>query len=332
MLEGLLSLIAPRSLGEIARDLFDVLVVAWAIYRLLLFFRGTRAMQVGQGLALVALVYIVSQRLGLVTTFTLLDRFLASFLLLVVVIFQGDIRRALMRVGNRPLLLRWRKTEESGAVEEVIAAAALLAHRRLGALIVFERDAALDDFTQQGTVLDAAVSRELLYTVFLPSHENPLHDGAAILRNARVWKAGAFLPLTGNPSLDRTLGTRHRAALGISEETDAVVIVVSEERGQVSLCFNGNMVRGLDSQSLRQALYGLFYSKRRAAALLKEAVREEASPSPSRVPPPPIVPVIEAIPPNEDPPASPPRTAPATSARASTPPETPPAPRPSGEA
>jgi uncharacterized protein (TIGR00159 family) len=285
VLEGLLTLFHARSPLLLARDLLDIAIVAYAVYRLLFLLRGTRAMQVGLGLALIVLVYIVAQKAGLATAYTLLDRFLASFLLLVVVIFQADIRRALMRVGNRPFLLRWRKAEETTAVEEVIHAAALLAQRRIGALIVFEREASLDDFVAQGTVLDAEVSRELLYTTFLPGYENPLHDGAVIIKNARVWKAGAFLPLTGNPTLDRTLGTRHRAALGISEETDAVVVIVSEERGQISLCFNGNIVRGLNEQSLRQALYGLFYTKRKAAALLKSAQsregepREEARPS-----------------------------------------------------
>ena len=247
-------------------------------------------MQVGLGLALIVLVYVIAQRAGLATAYTLLDRLLASSLLLVVVIFQADIRRALMRVGNRPWLLRWRKDEETTAVEEVISACALLAQRRIGALIVFEREATLDDFVAQGTVLDADVTRELLYTVFLPGYENPLHDGAAIIKSARIWKAGAFLPLTANPTLDRTLGTRHRAALGISEETDAVVVIVSEERGQVSLCFNGNIVRGLDAQSLRQAdCYGLFYTKRRAAALLKTMQRDEPKGSARLSIPPPDV-------------------------------------------
>ena len=287
MLEGMLSLFHPRAPWLVARDVVDVSIVAYAVYRLLLLVRGTRAMQVGLGFVLVVGVYVFAQRSGLATTYSVLDKFLASSLLLIVVVFQADIRRALMRVGNRLWLLSWRREEETSAVEEVIGASILLAHRRIGALIVFERDAALDDFVAQGTVLDASVTRELLYTTFLPGYENPLHDGAVVIRQARVWKAGAFLPLTANPTLDRTLGTRHRAALGISEETDAVVVIVSEERGQISLCFNGNIVRGLDSHSLRQALYGLFYSKRRASALLRavqarEAERERESKVPGR--------------------------------------------------
>jgi len=279
------------------RDLVDVLFVAYAVYRLLLFLRGTRALQVGQGLLLLALVYFAVERLGLVTAYTLLDRSIPSLLLVVVVIFQGDIRRALMRVGNQPFFFRWRRGEETGAVDEVVRAAGQLAERRIGALIVFERDAALDDFVSHGTVIDAAVSSELLYTLFLPAYESPLHDGAVVIRAARVWKAGGVLPLTANPSLDSSLGTRHRAALGLSEETDAVVVVVSEERGQVSLCFNGNIVRDLDADSLRRALFRLFYTRRQAAALLQ--ARE------SLAPPPPAAATLVG-----EPAASPPREAP----------------------
>lgn len=269
MIEGLLTLLRPASAIALARDLLDITIVAYAIYRLMLLLRGTRAVQASVGLALIVLVYLVAHRAGLTTTHNLLDRVLGSFFLVVVVLFQGDLRRALMRVGTRPWFVRFRKSEEATALEEVIEACVKLAQKRIGALIVFERDASLDDFVQQGTELNADVTAELLYTVFLPAYENPLHDGAVVIRNARVHRAGAFLPLTANPSLDRTLGTRHRAAIGITEETDAVVVIVSEERGQISLCFNGNLVRGLDAKSLRNALYGLFYPKPLAARLLE---------------------------------------------------------------
>lgn len=284
MIEGLLALFAPRALIEVLRDLLDIALVTYAVYRTLLLFRGTRAMQVAQGLVLLALVYLASQRLGLATAYMLLDRFLTSLLLVVVVIFQGDIRRALMRVGNRTFFFRWRKSDDSRALEEVVLAATELAKRRIGALMVFEREAALDDFVHHGTALDAEVSQELLFTIFLPGHQNPLHDGAVVIRNARVASAGGILPLTAKAGLDRSFGTRHRAALGISEETDAVVVVVSEERGEISLCFNGNIIRDLDATSLRQALFGLFYSKRRAAALLRN---DDPAERMSRIPPPP---------------------------------------------
>jgi len=123
---------------------------------------------------------------------------------------------------------------------------------------VFERDAELDEFITEGTMLDAAVTKELIYSIFIPSFENPMHDGALIVRDGRVWQAGAVLPL-GSGAHDRSMGTRHRAAIGISENTDAVAVVISEEKGQVSLCFNGNIVRNLDGDSLRDAIFGLFY-------------------------------------------------------------------------
>ncbi len=290
MIEGFLGLFARRPFVEVLRDLVDILLVAYTLYRLLLLVRGTGALQVGQGLALVALVYIGAQRLGLATTYTLLDRVLASFLLLVVVVFQADIRRALMGFGNRRWLLGWRPGDDTDAVEEVVLAVAQLAERRIGALVVFERGATLDDFVQQATRIEARVSQELLYTLFLPGHDSPLHDGAVLIRDQRILSAGAFLPLTTAVNLDRNLGTRHRAALGISEQTDAVVVVVSEERGEISLCFNGNIVRGLDANSLRKALFGIFYSKRRTAALLKRGLEVEGKaprPRTSNPPPPP---------------------------------------------
>jgi uncharacterized protein (TIGR00159 family) len=142
-------------------------------------------------------------------------------------------------------------------IEEVVKAASSLAQKRIGGLIVFERDALLDEFIEPGTILDAGVSKELLYSIFLPSYENPLHDGAVIIRDGRVQQAGAFLPLSASTKLDKAMGTRHRAAIGLSEDTDAAVVVISEERGAMSLCFNGNVVRDLDAVSLRTALLGL---------------------------------------------------------------------------
>jgi uncharacterized protein (TIGR00159 family) len=286
-----LRVILRRAPLELLRDVVDITVVAYAIYRILLLVRGTRAAQVGQGLLLIAVVYAISQRLELITTFTLLDRSLTSFLVFVVVIFQADIRRALMRVGDRPFFLRWRKPVDAPAVEEVIAAAEGLAQRRIGALFVFERDASVDDFVSQCTIIDAELSTALLFTVFLPS----------------VAAAGAVLPLTSNGALDRQLGTRHRAALGISEETDAAVVVVSEERGEISLCFNGNIVRGLDAQTARQALYGVLYSKRQAAALLREAVQPAREGRKSLRPPPPPPPRSGVRPVPKDAPEAAPR-------------------------
>jgi uncharacterized protein (TIGR00159 family) len=255
--------IFQRGAGDLMVDALDINVVAAVVYRVLLLIRGTRAMQMVVGLGLVFGVYELARRLGLLTLYSLLDGLLTSIVLIVVVIFQAEIRRALMRFGGRTWWLPGASEKASSAIEEVVKAATMLAQKRIGALIVFEREAALDEFIQRGTPMDSLASKELLYSMFIPSFENPLHDGAAVIRDGRVWQAGAFLPLTSNPEIDRTLGSRHRAALGITEETDAVVLVVSEERGAISLVFNGNMVRDVDAASLREALPGLLFRRLR---------------------------------------------------------------------
>ena len=260
----MLSEIAGRAVAFFARDtqlvlwdLADIVLVAFVLYYVLLLIKGTRAMQMGIGLLFVFLVYQMAKRFGLVTLYAMLDTLLTSLVLIIVVVFQHDIRRALMRFGRRPLLTPARAALEVQVIEEVVKATTALAQKRIGALIVFERDALLDEFIEAGTALDAAVTKELLYSIFVPSFENPMHDGAVIIRDGRVNQAGAFLPLTASTKLDKSLGTRHRAAIGLSEDTDAAVVVVSEERGAVSLCFNGNIVRNLDASSLRTALLGL---------------------------------------------------------------------------
>lgn len=274
-----------RSGPLVLRDVGDILLVATLIYVVLAFLKGTRAMQVAVGMAFLGAAYFLARRLGLITTWAILDTVLTYVVLIVVVLFQDDIRRGLMRVGRGPFFRNQKTAKETQVIEEVLKAASSLAAKRIGALVVFERSAALDEFIEEGTVLDADVSKELLFTIFIPSYENPMHDGAVIIREGRVWQAGAFLPLTG--AKDRTLGARHRAALGISEQTDAVVVVVSEERGAVSLCFDGNIVRGLDVGSLRDALFGLFYKPAGAAAKpsRSEGRRDSAAPRTSEAPP-----------------------------------------------
>ena len=264
-----------RDLQAILWDVADIVLVAAILYFLLLLLKGTRAMQIGIGIVLVFVVYQSAKRLGLVTLYTMLDTLLTSLVLIVVVIFQQDIRRALMRFGRGPFFASGGVALEHQVIDDAVKAATSLAHKKIGALIVFERESALDEFIESGTTLDAAVSKELLYSIFIPSHENPMHDGAVIIREGRMWQAGAFLPLTASTKLDRNLGTRHRAAIGISEETDAVVIVVSEERGEVSLCFNGNIVRNLDSALLRKVLLGLFQKRQRRKTGAKDTDRRE---------------------------------------------------------
>jgi diadenylate cyclase len=264
MPEGLLHLFTRRPSGQIVTDVIDLLIVAYVIYRALLVLRGTRAMQMVTGLGLIFLMYLAAKWFQLTTLQNLFQILLSSIILIVVVVFQNDIRRGLMRVGSRAWLGGFARTQESKAIDEVVAAATELARHRMGALIAFEQDANLDEFVvAQGISVDSMVTRELLVSLFVPESVNKLHDGAVIIRNLRIAKAGVFFPMPESRVVDTSLGSRHRAALGITEETDAVVIVVSEERGTISFCFNGNIVSNLDGPSLRQALLGLFGRKAR---------------------------------------------------------------------
>lgn len=258
MLEGLLRLFSARPRMEILRDAFDVLLVAFVIYRALLVVRGTRAMQMAAGLVIVFLVYLGSKLFGLVALHSLLSWLLSSVVLLIVVIFQNDIRRALIRMGGRAFFSSARE-RETRVIDEVVAAATELARHRMGALIAFEQDANILEFTKsEGIMMDAVVTRELLVGLFVPESVNKLHDGAVLIRDLKIARAGVFFPMPDIKILDHSLGSRHRAALGITEETDAVVVVVSEERGTISFCFSGNIVQNLDAESLRNALLGLF--------------------------------------------------------------------------
>lgn len=235
-------------------DFVDIAIVAFIFYRIIDLIRGTRAVQMLIGLAVVFLVYLSSQSFQLFTLNWILDTFLGSALLVVVVIFQNDIRRALARVGSGPFFgaERFLETEE---VEEITRAAIALASRGVGALIAIERHVGLSEYVEIGTTLDARVSKELVQSIFVPS--SPIHDGALVVQKGRITAAGCFLPLTHNPNVSKALGTRHRAAIGLTEETDAVVVVISEEDGKISLVSEGRMQRGLDATGLRSNLEAL---------------------------------------------------------------------------
>ena len=234
--------------------------------------RGTRAMQMGIGLGVIGVVYLLAKWADFATLLYLINAL--PIILIVVVVFQNDIRRGLMRVGARAFLSGLSRQQESKVIDEVVSAATELARHRIGALIAFEQDANLDEFVVgQGTTIDAAVQRELLVSLFVPETLNKLHDGAVVIRNLRIAKAGVFFPMPDTKLHDKSMGSRHRAALGITEETDAVVVVVSEERGSISFCFNSNIVSNLDGASLRQALLGLFGQSARS---------KRAKPTPSR--------------------------------------------------
>jgi uncharacterized protein (TIGR00159 family) len=287
MLDGLLRLFAARPLFQVLRDLLDIFIVAYVIYRALLVLRGTRAMQMGLGLGIVFLLYLAAKTFEFVTLLHLLSWLLSSIILLVVVVFQNDIRRALIRMGSKAWLAGGRE-QQSRVIDEVVAAATELARHRMGALIAFEQDANVLEFCKsEGIPLDSVVTRELLVSLFVPESVNKLHDGAILIRDLKIARAGVFFPMPETKVLDASLGSRHRAALGITEETDAVVVVVSEERGTISFCFSGNIVSNLDGQSLRHALLGLFGRSSRKKRQSRKPAPPTAAPRTQAPPPPP---------------------------------------------
>jgi len=256
---------------DVATTVVDVALVYYLIYRLLLTIRGTRAAQMVVGIVLVGAAFSIAERLELSTVSWLLDHLISSFIILIIVVFQQDIRRALGRIGQSVMPLG-RRPETSHTVDEVVAATAQLARARMGAIIVFERDAALEEFVDDATRIDAVLSRQLLVSLFVPARDNELHDGAVVIGKAhRIELARALLPLSRATDLGPEFGTRHRAALGITEDTDAVSVVVSEERGEISLCFKGSIARDLEPVLLRRALVGLFAGGRATADMAEEA-------------------------------------------------------------
>lgn len=285
MLEGLRHLFSRRSPVDVFRDFFDIFLVAFVIYRALLVLRGTRAQQMGIGLLVITGLYLAAKFTGLVTVLNLLSSVLSSIVLIVVVVFQADIRRALIRVGDQAWLPGSGRAAKTRAVEEVVAAASELARHRVGALIAFEQDANLDEFVMSsGIPMESAVSRELLVALFLPEAMNKLHDGAVILRHYRIASAGVFFPMPEARNVDSQLGSRHRAALGITEETDAVVVVVSEERGTITVCYRGNMIQNLDGAKLRAVLMDLFGQKDKKSKASEDGPKSLAARSEARGP------------------------------------------------
>ncbi len=257
-------------------DAVDVLIVAFAVYQLLLMFKGTKALQMILGLALVYLASRIALKGGLLTVNWVLQNLLGVWFLLIIILFQPELRRALASFGLRSRLLRaFSKQEEAHMIDEIVRTASSLSAKRIGAIIVLERETKLSDYTDSGVSIDAALSKRLLESIFYPG--SPLHDGAVIIQGGRVAAASCFLPLSLNPDVGEDLGTRHRAAIGLTEETDALVIVVSEETGNISLVKGGIIRQDLDATALRRLLGEQYEPTRRAAMAAKS--RETAVPS-----------------------------------------------------
>lgn len=271
MAASLQEFISRLTFQSVVTTLVDIALVYYLIYRLLLTIRGTRAAQMVVGIVLIGAAFFVAERLELSTVSWLLDNFISYFIILIIVVFQQDIRRALGRIGQGVIPFG-RKQETTHIVDEVVAACAQLARARMGAIVVFERDAALEEFVDDATRIDAALNRQLLVSLFVPARDNELHDGAVVIgKSHRIDLARALLPLSRATDLGPEFGTRHRAALGITEDTDAVAVVVSEERGEISLCFKGSIARDLEPVMLRRALIGLFAGGRATEEMTEEA-------------------------------------------------------------
>jgi diadenylate cyclase len=242
-------------------DLLDIALVSFLIYELLLLIRGTRAVQMALSGAFLIGLYFASQWLQLETVNWVIRNLAAYLVFAIIVLFQSDIRRALAHFGRAPFFRYFERVEAANeTIEELVVSAGNLATRRVGAIIVVERQIGLRNYIEGGIPLDATVTYDLLGSIFQPG--SPLHDGAVIIQGDRIAAAACFLPLSVNPLVSRDLGTRHRAALGLTEENDAIAIVVSEESGNISLALGGTLERGLSPEALRARLRTLLGIRR----------------------------------------------------------------------
>ncbi|MGG3840818.1 diadenylate cyclase CdaA [Paenibacillus dendritiformis] len=238
------------------KDVIDILVVSYIIYQLLVLIRGTRAIQLLKGIFILVIIWAVSTWFNLYTLKWLMNQMFTFGVLALVIIFQPEMRRALEQLGRGKILGRRTAVDEDETariIGELIKAVNYMSRRKIGALIVFERTTGLNEYTESGIAMESRLSSELLINIFVPN--TPLHDGAVIVRGTQIAAAACYLPLSENPFISKELGTRHRAAIGISEVSDAISVIVSEETGQVSLSMNGQVVRDIKEESLISKLF-----------------------------------------------------------------------------
>jgi diadenylate cyclase len=246
------------------QDVLDIILVAVIIYHLLLLIKGTKAIQMLLGLCVLLFASVLSGYFEFYTINWIIQSFWSQIMIALIVLFQPEIRRALAKMGEARFLQSLTSAEGLRSLDEIIRASVHLANRKTGALIVIERDTSLEDFVEMGTSLDARVSKEILQSIFNTS--SPIHDGAVIIKGNRIVAAGCFLPISPNAELDKKYGTRHRAAIGLTEETDAIALVVSEETGAISMTIGSKIETGLDLTSLRRKLTDLFATDQRKGA------------------------------------------------------------------
>ena len=243
------------------QDTVDIAFVAIILYFILRFIEGTRAVQMIFGLLSLVIIYFLSQNFDLFTINWLLGNFLSFIILIAVILFQHDLRRVLAAIGRSPFLIHFHSVKSNqNILDEIVKSATYLSSNKIGGLIAIEMNNNLGDFIEIGTNIDAKLSTELIVSIFNTS--SPIHDGAIIVSNDKILSAGSFFPLATDPDLDKDLGTRHRADIGITRETDCIVVIVSEETSKISLAYQGDLTRGLDAASLNQRLIEIIEIKK----------------------------------------------------------------------
>ena len=261
MIETILEWIDTLNLTRIRpKDIVDIILVSIGVYYLLIVIRGTRAMRIAIGIIFLVLLSYLSNEFQLATVQWLLSNFFTYLVIAIIILFQAEIRKTLAQFGKNPFRKRTTTDENLRTLEEVCLAASLLAAKRHGAIIVLEKEQGLKNYIEGGRALDAEVNYDLLISIFNPA--SPLHDGAVIIQDNRVAAASCFLPLTSNPQLSTTYGTRHRAAVGLTEEVDAVAVIVSEERGTISVAQNGRITKPMEGKALMKLLSYIFIRNR----------------------------------------------------------------------
>ena len=241
------------------QDILDILLVTTILYRVLLIIKGTKAAQMLIGIGVLFVALLFSKYLGLYTIDWIIQSLWAQIVLAVIILFQPEIRKTLAQMGEARFLPSFASAEGMRSIEEVVRASIALASRQIGALIVIEKETSLNDFIEMGTQLDAKVTHELLLSIFHPT--SPIHDGAVIIRGNRVVAAGCFLPLTLSIDISKAFGTRHRAGIGLTEETDSVVIIVSEETGSITTAIGSRIKKNVDMRTLRDFLTEHFITR-----------------------------------------------------------------------
>lgn len=240
---------------NILRIAIDILLVTFVIYKAIMIIRGTRAVQLIKGITVILAVWFLSGQLGLHTLRWIMSQAVIYGLLAIIIIFQPELRRALEQLGRGKFLSRSSSIDEQEvekAIDEIVKAAIYMGKRRIGALIAIERETGMNDYIETGIAVNGKLTSELLINIFIPN--TPLHDGAVIIKNHQIMAAGCYLPLSEDPFISKELGTRHRAALGISEVTDSITLAVSEETGNISVTKNGELYRNLEETALKDLL------------------------------------------------------------------------------